>query len=75
MFSTTFKKFYRLGRYLAVDESMIAFMGVLSFKQYMPSKPIKRGIKLWARCDSVTGYMDRFDVYLGKNPQGYIHMG
>ncbi|XP_039763852.1 piggyBac transposable element-derived protein 4-like [Pararge aegeria] len=35
-------------------------------KQYMPKKPIKRGYKVWARCDSETGYLHQFNVYSGK---------
>lgn len=45
---------------------MIAFKGRLSFKQYMPLKPTKRGIKVWARADSVSSYMNAFQVYTGK---------
>ena len=32
------------GKY-AVDESMIRFKGRLAFRQYMPAKPIKWGVK------------------------------
>lgn len=32
----------------------------------MPLKPIKRGYKVWCRCDSETGYLYEFDVYTGK---------
>eukprot|EP00731_Ephydatia_muelleri_P017296 Em0010g394a len=35
----------RLGKEVAVDEAMIKFQGRSSLKQYMPLKPIKRGIK------------------------------
>lgn len=38
----------------------------LSMKQYMPNKPIKRGYKIWARCDSESGYLYAFDIYTGK---------
>jgi hypothetical protein len=31
---------------LSVDEAMIAFNGRLAWKQYMPKKPVKWGIKL-----------------------------
>ena len=33
--------FFKWGTWLALDESMLAFCGNLSFKQYMPAKPIK----------------------------------
>ena len=51
---------------LSVDEGMIAFRGRLSFRQYMPAKPTKYGIKIWMAADSSNGYVLNFDVYLGK---------
>ena len=52
-------------RDLSVDEAMIAFNGRLSWKQYMPKKPVKWGIKLWCLCDANTGYCVAFRVYTG----------
>jgi hypothetical protein len=49
-----------------IDESMVKFKGRLSFRQYMPAKPIKWGLKVWSLCDSSTGYMSRFQVYTGR---------
>ena len=40
----------------------------LSFIQYMPNKPTKWGIKVWACCDSHTGFIYNFDVYTGADP-------
>ena len=45
---------------------MIAFKGRLSFRQYMPAKPTKYGIKVWMAADSQNGYVNNFSVYLGK---------
>lgn len=50
----------------SIDECMVKFKGRSSLKQYMPKKPIKRGFKIWARCDSVTGYLYQFEIYTGK---------
>lgn len=50
---------------ISVDEGMIAFRGRLSFRQYMPAKPTKYGIKVWMATDSSNGYGLNFDVYLG----------
>lgn len=59
---------------ISVDEGMIAFRGRLSFRQYMPAKPTKYGIKVWMAADSSNGYVLNFDVYLGKEPgQRRIH--
>lgn len=57
----------------AVDEAMIKYKGRTSLKQYMPMKPIKRGIKMWYRADSTNGYLCEFDIYTGKSPQGVQH--
>ena len=61
-FSKCFKPFQNL----AVDEAMIKYKGRLSFKQYMPNKPDKWGIKVWRIADSKTGYFLNGSVYLGK---------
>lgn len=37
-------------RNLSIDESVIAFKGRSTMKQFMPMKPIKRGFKVWACC-------------------------
>ena len=53
----------------SIDETMIAFRGQLSFRQYIPGKPTKYGIKVWVRADSHNGYVHEFEVYVGK-PHG-----
>jgi hypothetical protein len=53
----------------SVDEGMIAFKGRLSFKQYLPAKPTKFGIKVWARAAPLNGYCHEFQVYTGKQDQ------
>ena len=42
----SFKESYNPRKNLSVDEGMIAFKGHLSFRQYMPAKPTKYGIKV-----------------------------
>lgn len=51
---------------VSIDESMIAYTGRLGFKQYVPLKPTKRGIKVWMRADPNNGYVNEFQVYTGK---------
>lgn len=46
------------------DES--DFSGFGPFRQYMPAKPIKRGVKVWMLCDANNAYLSRFQVYLGR---------
>lgn len=62
----TFLKAREESPYQSIDESMTKFKGRSSLKQYLPMKPIKRGIKIWERCDSQTGYTYDFDIYSGK---------
>lgn len=45
---------------------MVKFKGRSALKQYLPLKPIKRGIKIWERCDSKSGYVYDFNTYAGK---------
>lgn len=54
---------YVLATNVCIDESIIKFKGRSSLKQYLPSKPIKRGYKVWCLADSSTGYLFNFDIY------------
>ena len=59
----------------AIDEAMIPFQGRSTLKQYMPAKPVKRGIKVWCRADSHNGYMCEFQVYTGKSGEAEGGLG
>jgi len=52
---SNFSKFYNLSKYLAVDEVIVKFKGRRVFKQYIPKKHKRFGIKTFKLCDS-TGY-------------------
>ena len=54
--SSRFETLYEPSKNVAVDEAMIKFQGRSSLKQYMPQKPIKRGIKVGVLGDSSNGY-------------------
>ena len=64
--TTRFQEAYTPYEHCTIDESMIKFKGRLSFHQYLPAKPIKWGIKMWALCESDTGYAYNLQVYTGK---------
>lgn len=53
---------------LAVDESMVPFRGRLAFRQYIPSKTHKYGVKIFKLCDKTRVYLWRQDIY-GKGDQ------
>ena len=61
-----FRTVYCPHKNVSVDEAMILFKGHSTLKQYMPQKPIKRGIKVWAMSDAIHGYVSEFDVYTGR---------
>jgi hypothetical protein len=56
------------GDKVTIDKSMIRYMGrAIVFIQYMPRKPIKHGIKVFAICCSYTGVLLGFEVYCGAD--------
>lgn len=67
LFNQSFQRIRSNSTYQSIDEMMVKFRGRLSFKQYQPLKPIKRGVKLWDRCDALTGYVYDVQVYCGKD--------
>ncbi|KAL7399436.1 hypothetical protein ABVT39_024263 [Epinephelus coioides] len=60
---------YNPGPEVTVDEQLVPFRGRCPFRQYMPSKPAKYGIKSWVACDARSSYVWKMQVYTGK-PQG-----
>ena len=73
--SSRFTDLYDPNREVAVDKAMIKFTGRLALKQYMPLKPVKQGIKVWALADSHNGYFHTFQVYTGKEGSGEKRLG
>lgn len=60
---------YVPGENLTIDEQLKAFRGRCKFRQYMPSKPAKYGLKLWWLNESTTGYPLKFNIYTGSADQ------
>ena len=60
---------------MSIDEGMIAYKGRLSFRQLMPAKPTKYGIKVWMAADAKKGYVSNSAVYLShaENNHRRIH--
>lgn len=54
------------GENIVIDETMIPFRGPLIFRQYLPNKFSKYGVKLYKLCDSV-GYTYKIIIYNGKD--------
>lgn len=60
-----FKHYKVPGECLVIDETMIPFRERLIFRQYLPGKSAKYGVKLYKMCDP-EGYTYSFEVYSGK---------
>jgi hypothetical protein len=62
-----FKKTYVPNRFISIDESLMPFKGRLSWKQFIPSKRARFGIKFFNLCESDSGYIWNSIIYTGKN--------
>ena len=67
LLNDTFMTVYVPDGHFTLDESMINFKRCLQFRQYMPVKPIKWGVKVWTLAERTTGYMSLFQVYTGRD--------
>ncbi|KAF0972338.1 hypothetical protein FDP41_009241 [Naegleria fowleri] len=65
------RKYWLCVREVSVDEIIAAFKEKVRFKQYIPLKPHKYGLKYYALSDS-TGYIYAFWLYQGKESR-YTH--
>ena len=75
MVQDSFAENYKPGQNQAIDEGKIAFKSILSYVQYFPAKPIKRGIKVWMCCDDDTTDLHQFEVYLGQEKKPEFGLG
>ena len=62
----TFSGNYHPAEAITVDEAMIKFKGRCEILQYLPNKPTKWGLKVWACCDARSFYLMNYSVYTGK---------
>lgn len=69
MFTKNCRSSYVPSEYLTIDEMLEAFRGRCSIKQYIPSKPNKYGIKIFALSDARTFYTINMEIYAGKQPK------
>lgn len=60
------------GANLCVDETLVPFRGRCSFRQYIPSKPARYGLKLFTLCDAQTSYHLSSKLYTGKAENGAV---
>ena len=50
---------------ICVDEALMLYKGRLLWKQYISLKRSRFSIKIYALCDSETGYTYRYRIYIG----------
>nr|XP_005559135.2 piggyBac transposable element-derived protein 4 [Macaca fascicularis] len=60
-----FSTVYTPNRNIAVDESLMLFKGPLAMKQYIPTKRVRFGLKLYVLCESQSGYVWNALVHTG----------
>lgn len=70
LFVNKCKTGYSLSEYVTIDEKLEGFRGKCSFRQYIPSKPNRYGIKIFALSDAKTFYTSNLEVYVGLQPDG-----
>lgn len=65
----TFNRYRTEATHQSIDEFMVKFKGRTAMKQYVPIKPVKKGMKGFCRADADTGYVYYFYVYQGQEKQ------
>uniref|UniRef100_A0ABM0MTM6 PiggyBac transposable element-derived protein 4-like n=1 Tax=Saccoglossus kowalevskii TaxID=10224 RepID=A0ABM0MTM6_SACKO len=58
---------YTCEQCISLDEGMVPWRGNIHFRQYIPSKPDRFGLKSYMVSESSSGYTSVFDIYTGKN--------
>jgi hypothetical protein len=61
---------FTLSEYLTIDEQLVAFRGRCSFRQYIPNKPSKYGVKIFYLVDAETLYTHNLEIYPVTQPPG-----
>ena len=64
-FADVFKPF----KNVVIDESLMLWRGNIGFRQYIPSKRHRFGLKLFVMCDCKTGYILDFILYTGADTE------
>ncbi|XP_054715386.1 piggyBac transposable element-derived protein 4-like [Uloborus diversus] len=67
LIESPFFRCYNLERDICIDESLLLYKGRLAWKQYMPKKRARFGIKFFMLCESSSGYIANAIIYIGKD--------
>lgn len=74
---SSFRRTFVPYRDLCVDESLMKWKGRLAFRQFIPAKRHRFGVKFFVLCDVLTGYVQDMIIYTGSttNIQHYEGLG
>lgn len=75
MLKERWNKYKKPSKNLTIDESMISFKGKICFKQYIPRKKHKWGIKCWVLAGSADSYIYEVQIYTGKSESIESNLG
>ena len=67
------KQHYKPSDSLCIDEQLLKFRGRIKFKQFIPSKPAKYGLKTWASVDVDSMYTCVLEPYVGNQRAFYVY--
>lgn len=67
MLTAKFTSVYVPEQDISIDESLLLYKGRLFFKQYIPNKRSKFGIKSYELCESRSGYTWKYSLYTGQD--------
>lgn len=70
LFVNRFQTVYMPSQRISIDEELVAWKGRLAFRQYIPSKRARFGVKIFALCED-SGYLFNFVIYVGKDQQTF----
>ena len=69
-FNKKCQEIYSVSEYVTIEEKLEKFRGRCGFRQYMPKKPARYGIKIFALVDARTFYTYNMEIYAGQQPEG-----
>ncbi|CAF1527960.1 unnamed protein product [Adineta ricciae] len=67
-FQDNLKTCYIPGSYVTIDEQLLPFRGRCPFRQFIPKKPDKYGLKFWLCVDVESYYVFNAFPYIGRQP-------
>ncbi|CAF1042022.1 unnamed protein product [Rotaria sordida] len=65
-FENNLKTCYTPGSYVTIDEQLLGFRGNCPFRQFIPKKPDKYGLKFWLCVDVESYYVFNTFLYIGR---------